>query len=351
MPVARYALSGVARGLRAFLNIEAGVVRADAESLPEGRRPEPERQEVARLRGLLAARDRQIAVLRAGNDGTGGVRPENVIWIFGTGRSGNTWLSSMMEDMGHAVWREPSLGRLFGEFYYLRSHEGQRGTSNFVFGEKQRAVWSRSIRNFVLDGASGRFPEIGEGYLTIKEQVGSIGAPLLMEALPESRMILLVRDPRDVVASWIDASRKGGWRQERLNGRDPNWSAVADEDPLAFAEERATHYVRSVSKAREAYENHRGAKVLVRYEELRSDTLNTMRRLYAELGVHVDDTRLVRVVEEHAWERVPEEQKGEGKFRRKAQPGSWREDLTPAQIETVERVTDTFLREFYPAGG
>src|SRR3712207_6950789 len=50
-------------------------------------------------------------------------------------------------------------------------------------------------------------------YLVVKEPNGSIGAPLLMEALPESRMILLVRDPRDVAASSIDARRKGGWQR------------------------------------------------------------------------------------------------------------------------------------------
>lgn len=350
MPTARYALSAAVRGLRAFLSLEAGVVRDGAGPRPEkGRRTRPaNRDEEERLRGLLAEKERQISALRDARDDAAGVRPENIVWIFGTGRSGNTWLSSMMEDLGHAVWREPSVGRLFGEFYYLRSREGQRGTSNFILGEKQRKVWLRSIRNLVLDGANGRFPEVGGGYLTIKEQVGSVGAPLLMEALPESRMVLLVRDPRDVVASWMDADREGGWRRERLDGRTPDRSTVADKDPLAYAEEMANHYARGVGKAMEAYENHRGAKVLVRYEELRSDALTTMRRILAELGVPVDDARLARVVGEHSWERVPEEQKGEGKFHRKARPGSWREDLTPEQAATVEKVTAPLLEELYP---
>jgi hypothetical protein len=45
---------------------------------------------------------------------------------------------------------------------------------------------------------------------------------------------------------------------------------------------------------------------------------------------------------------VPEEEKGEGKFHRKATPGGWKEDLTPEQIETVERITAPVLREYYP---
>jgi hypothetical protein len=357
MPVARYTLSGVARGLKAFLTLEAGMVRDASSGIPSlGPQPrEPggptngQETEIRRLRGLVAARDRELADLRTRSAGArpGGVRPENIIWIFGTGRSGNTWFSSMMGEMGHAVWREPSVGRLFGEFYYFGSRKGQRGTGNFVLGEKQRDTWVRSIRNFVLEGANGRFPHLEGGYLVIKEQVGSVGAPLLMQALPESKMIMLIRDSRDVVASWANATRRGGWRYERLSKSDHDWKPLADEDPDAFVEERANHYLRNVSKAEQAYEEHEGHKVMVRYEDLRADTIGTMKRVYSQLALGVDEEELSRVVKKHAWENVPEEEKGEGKFHGKGRYGSWREDLTPEQAKTVERITAPLLEKYY----
>jgi hypothetical protein len=67
--------------------------------------------------------------------------------------------------------------------------------------------------------------------------------------------------------------------------------------------------------------------VLVRYEELRADTLGEMRRIYSVLGVPEEELR--RTVEKHSWENVPEEEKGEGKFYRRRTPGGWKEDLTP----------------------
>jgi hypothetical protein len=88
--------------------------------------------------------------------------------------------------------------------------------------------------------------------------------------------------------------------------------------------------------------------VVVRYEDLRADTLGTMKRMYSALGVPVDETRLAQAVEKHSWENIPEEEKGEGKFHRKAEPGGWREDLTPEQVEIVEGVAGSLLREFYP---
>lgn len=356
MPILKQSLSILIGGVKIFLGLEAGVVRDMTGFGHEARRAthvpnvaDDRDSEVERLRGLLAERERQISSLQAGKDGSGGVRPENVIWIFGTGRSGNTWLSSMMGDLkGHDVWGEPRVGMLFGEFYFFNSFEGQRKSKNFILGEKQKATWLGSIRNFALDGARGRFPDLGEnGYLTVKEQVGSVGAPLLMEALPESRMVLLVRDPRDVVASILDASREGAWHHERRKG-DPGWTSSADEDPNSLVEERATRYLKQVGGAKEAYDAHKGPKVLVKYEELRADTLGTMKRLYAALGVPVDNGNLTEVVEKHSWENIPSEKRGEGKFFRKAKPGGWREDLTPEQAETVERVTAPLLEEFYP---
>ena len=342
------------RSVRVFLGLEVGIVRDGAPRAAE-RQIEKQRKQIAsqnedlrRARQRLASKDRELTELRARLYGTEGVRPENIVWIFGTGRSGNSWLSNMMEELeGHAVWREPSIGRLFGEFYYFHSREGQRGTRNYVLGEKQRETWLRSIRNFVLEGAHGRFPEVGDGYLVIKEQVGSVGAPLLVEALPESRMVLLVRDPRDVVASFMDATRKGGWRYERLDKSDAEWS-IANQDPTAFAEEWANHYLKNMSKAKEAYESHRGRKILVKYEDLRANTLGTMKCIYSSLGIGVNEEGLARAVKKHSWENVPEEEKGEGKFQRKAKPGGWREDLTSEQVVAVERITAPLLAEFYP---
>ncbi|MGH3144691.1 MAG: hypothetical protein ACRDTR_02710, partial [Rubrobacter sp.] len=147
-------------------------------------RLEEKDRELASLRRLMARRD-------AGAE-TGGVRPENIVWIFCTARSGSTWLASMMADMeGHTLWHEPLVGELFGNLYYVRGSEAHRRSAHFILG-RHRDAWLGSIRSFVLDGAAARFPEVlDEGYVVVKEPNGSIGAPLLMEALPESRMILL----------------------------------------------------------------------------------------------------------------------------------------------------------------
>ncbi|HEX5699631.1 MAG TPA: sulfotransferase [Rubrobacter sp.] len=316
MPVFRHPkLSGVTRRIRAVLGLETGVTRG-------------------------------ASVERTGGRSAGGVAPENMIWIFGTGRTGSTWLAAMMEEPeGHDVWFEPRVGTIFDPQRFQR-----HGGKHFILASQYKDVWLRSIRNFILDGADARFPELDGGYLAVKEPGGSVGAGLIMEALPESGMVLLIRDPRDVVASWLDATRKGGWQTRRRGEGSRRAESLAETNPNAFVRRHADAYLQHVGSARRAYEAHEGRKVVVRYEDLRADTLGTIKRMYGELNVPGGEAKLAKAVEKHSWENIPEEEKGRGKFYRKATPEAWRQDLTRRQVKTVERITAPLLEEFYPTG-
>jgi hypothetical protein len=356
----------IGRGLKAFLNLYAGLVRGEVPD-PEqtDRRLKQAHGRVEQLQEQLADRTRQLeqtrkqlsdedlrpATARGDLTGTepGRIKAENVVWIFGSPRTGSTWLSDMLEEgENQTVWREPMVGALFGTPYYVQGSEAQREAryknKHFILG-RHREAWLRVVRFAVLDGAAARFPDATEngGYLIIKEPNGSLGAPLLMEALPESRMILLVRDPRDAVASAMDSAMEGGWWSNKAGT-----SMTVKERPAAIVEGLAKTYALHVGNAKKAYDAHRGRKVLVRYEDLRSDTLGEMERIYSTLGIAVDREALARAVQKHSWENIPEEEKGEGKFYRKASPGSWREDLTPQQAEMIERITAPLFEEFYP---
>ena len=323
MPVFRYrTVFDMVRGAKAFLNLETGVTRG---AVPQATR------------------------MNVQGPSEDGIAPRNMIWIFGTGRTGSTWLAAMMEEPeGHEVWFEPRVGTFFDPQRFERF-----GGKHFILASQYKDVWLGSIRNFILDGANARFPELaGEngGYLAVKEPGGSVGASLIMEALPESGMVLLTRDPRDVVASWLDATRKGGWQTERRGEEGRRAESLAETNPNAFVRRHADAYLQHVGSAKRAYDAHEGRKVVVRYEDLRADTLGTMKRMYSELGVPMDEARLAKAVEKHSWENIPEEEKGQGKFYRKATPEGWREDLTRHQVKTVEQITAPLLEEFYPTG-
>jgi hypothetical protein len=151
----------------------------------------------------------------------------------------------------HARWNEPVVGMLFGGFYYERSKWDARDA--FILSDSFRETWIGAIRRLVLDGAAARYPEVAEwgGYLVIKDPCGSISAPLLMEALPENRMIFLIRDPRDVVASTLHVTFL------RETPSTPRWKR-AEEQTDDFVREEAEFYLGSINLTKEAYESHKG---------------------------------------------------------------------------------------------
>ncbi len=137
---------------------------------------------------------------------------------------------------------------------------------------------------------------------------------------------------------------------QRKESDDWKRRALPDNDPNTFVRNRSKKYLQHAGNAKKAYDAHGGPKVLVRYEDLRVNTLETMKRVYGVLGIPVDEEELARVVEKHSWENIPEEKKGEGKFYRKATPEGWREDLTPEQARIIEKITAPILEEFYGPG-
>ena len=163
---------------------------------------------------------------------------------------------------------------------------------------------------------------------------------MLGAATPERRMIFLIRDPRDVIASRMDGFREGGWG--KLN-HDYSTPDKVNEHTSRLARD----YLNVMSRVEEAYEAHPGRKALVRYEDLRHDTLNILKAMYGALEVEADEAQLEAAVTKHSWEQIPDDEKGKDKFFRKAQPGSWRDDLSPGQVKLIEHITADVLSKYY----
>ena len=120
----------------------------------------------------------------------------------------------------------------------------------------------------------------------------------------------------------------------------------SERDVLRYLRVLSKQYVRQMSNGKKAFDSHEGRKILLKYDDLKVDTLGTMQHLCAALAIAVDEQRLARAVGKHSWEKVPEKEKGAGKFYRKAASGGWREDLTPEQAKAVEVITAPLIEEF-----
>ncbi len=72
-----------------------------------------------------------------------------------------------------------------------------------------------------------------------------------------------------------------------------------------------------------------------------------LKQAYYRVRGSLHGARLARAVEKHSWENVPEDEKGSGKFHRKASTGGWREDPTTRQARMVEEITGPLVSKLY----
>ncbi len=284
---------------------------------------------------------------------------EGLAWIFGSSRSGSTWLLRMLSDfervvpiddphLGHhlGVWRPIPLAWAAAEespeklttLLELKAEE-----SGYFFAERYRDSWWEPLRALICSRfeAQAEAPnglDRREPVYVVKEP-GSHAAPLLVDLFPASKIVFLLRDGRDVVDSWLDGYRDGSWAIP--GGAFP----VSEEGRLPLIRWLSAVWVVRSRAVQEAFETLLPEnRLLIRYETLREQTAETLRAVCEMLGL--DAERAAEVAERHRFERVPAGQRGPRREVRAAKPGAWRENLSPAEQEAMHEALGPALEEF-----
>jgi hypothetical protein len=266
-----------------------------------------------------------------------------VVWVFGHPRSGTTWLGQLLTDgLNLRLWNEPYLGQILGFANLLRDNEpGRFDDPTFWMSHPQEENWRASLNAFFMDviarqGGSAR----GFAGLAIKEPNGTVVAPLIVKAMPQAKFVFMLRDPRDVIASLIDARKPGSWMGERVQ-EEFNRTKVVNQSIKRFLRiAEGLKQIEALAPDR-LYE--------MRYERLRRATFAEMNHLAHVLGLPCDEAALRKAIDRHDYARIPEERKGPGRFVRTARVGGWQDELEPGEIDAIHRQLGAFLRELgYP---
>lgn len=298
---------------------------------------------------------------RRGGDAADRGFESRLVWLFGSPRSGSTWL--MRQLAGHPAVipvNEPLIGQHLGPFF--SDEPGIRARdldpSNFTpsrylsdagqyfFAEEFRDAWAPQLGALIrtrlhaqAEARGGSVP-VAERILVLKEPHGSQAADLIMGALPESRLLFLLRDGRDVVDSELAAVAKGSWLGEVF----PVVAGIDAEERLAFTEQAAYKWLWRTEVVEQAYAAHQGPKILLRYEDMLAEPALNLRRVFDWLELEISDADLEGLVESQAFERLPDEHRGPGRIFRAATPGLWRENLSEAEQAVVDRVIGAKVR-------
>lgn len=266
-----------------------------------------------------------------------------LIWIIGSSRSGSTWLTRMLAahddvvaiddpHIGHhlSVWRPISLAwgtaTRLPELQTLGDVKGRH--DDYFFSERYRDAWAPALRDLICGRFAAQVDElesqrgVREPRIAVKDPGASGVAELISELFPRSRLVFLLRDGRDVVDSWLDAYQEGSWAQE--GGAFP----VAEDGRLPLIRWLASVWRFRMEAVQEAYASLPSAqRLVVRYEELLSDTPAQLGRIAGLLGISAGPDELERIARERGFRALRPAERGNGKEVRAAHPGAWRENL------------------------
>lgn len=287
---------------------------------------------------------------------------ERLVWVFGSPRSGSTWLLRVLGDHDAIVpVNEPMLGWYLGPFlsdlpgfgtaaldshnFTLRQVQDEKA-SQFFAAEFERA-WRPALARMMCDRFAAhaeRYPPrdgAARALVLIKEPNGSQSADIIMGALPRARFLFLLRDGRDVVDSDLAAHQPGAWVTKEFPGAE----GISERERLGFVVQSARKWLWRTEVTQRAYDAHPGPKLTIRYEDLLVDAPGQMRMLLDWLGLEMADGELRAALDRHAFESVPAERRGSLEFFRAANPGLWRENLNVEEQAAMEEVMGPKLRE------
>ncbi len=263
----------------------------------------------------------------------------NLIWVFGYQRSGTTWLGRDLLALNlNPYWHEPKIAWHLSQWYGLHYQD------EYLFSRIHKSNWILPFRKFVLARIYSQFSSIDKP-IVIKEPSPHLGTDLLMECFPKSRFIFILRDARDVIDSILDSHSPGSWRStDPIHKLEP----LSDEESrLKAIKYNAEDWRSNISIIAKAFERHdQNLRLLVRYEHLRENTFEELKKIYHFIGLKFSDEEINNIVRKYAFESIPDEKKGPGKFYRVATPGAWRVNFNEKEKELIESVIGSTQRQF-----
>ena len=276
---------------------------------------------------------------------------QGLVFMVACPRSGTSWLQRMLAASSPLIKTGP-------ETFLFKNYIGPQLDTWDIAKEKDmtnlhnymtRKEFISKLKSYTIDLLKPIIDNIKANEIFIeKTNSHALFLPLIREMFPESKIINVIRDPRDVVASWLAASRtwaKGG--------------------PPKSAKEFAIFWKNCILTTEKIKkETDKNYFFELRYEDLLNNTFSTLVNVLRFLKISVDEGHLRKVISDHGIENMKRGKKyyritlkgevggvkgiiwdePEGFFR-KGKIGSWKNDLDFWEKYQVGKITGKLMRK------
>jgi len=266
---------------------------------------------------------------------------KNLVWIFASPRSGTTWLGARLLAEHFLSINEPKIGSHLG-FSRLGKNTIEDLTSlenrdDYFFSNQFKDTWKYFLRKLILNRIYAQIRDTRKKII-IKEPNGSIGADIISDSLPNSKIIILLRDGRDIVDSLVDAFSEKGWLAKK------GGTTLSVDDRLEFIKEQSNRWKNLVNILLKIQKIHpKGNRILIKYEDLLGETFKVLKNIFQFLNVKLDDNEIKEIVEKHSYKNIPSELKGKGMAIRSASPGKWKRNFNEDEKEMMTNIMNKTL--------
>ncbi len=271
----------------------------------------------------------------------------NIVWIFGSARSGTTWLGTELLSYNTRTVDELRIADHLGSTLLMETggspvrrldHHSRR--PSYFFSKRYENTWIYFLRKLFLNRIYSEISDFSHKII-IKEPMG-IGAPdIISKCMPQSKIIILLRDGRDIIDSLFDSRR-----DENSWGVKMGFTSLDQNKRLEFVERQARTWIKLVEVLMKAYDNHPSElRMIIKYEDLRQNTILVLQKTYEFLQIEIKKNELENIVKKYSFENIPSELKGQGKFRRFASPGKWKDNFNDEEKSTIEKIMGSTLKK------
>jgi len=308
---------------------------------------------------------------------------EKMIWIFGSPRSGSTWVTHDIlgkipsqirpsDDTGSRPMDESGFGRMLGayecspEMWHVLDHqavhcqagpilepgvessatEGQtiferqlfknRKSHEALLNDSTKHVVRKMVREWTFNHVLNIWGVLGYDRVVFKAPNEGHAADLIMDALPEARLLFLMRDGRDVISSRFS----------------PFASAVlAETNDFQLRSKAIAYYSHEwnwhTDIVKHSFDNHDpDRRLFLTYEELRIGSVDAFARLIGFAGAKLDGNQILTIIKTSKLENFSLSERGPSKPRQSGKIGGAVDRFTAAELRLMNGIMGDNLSRY-----